>query len=208
MNVITIPVGIYSTNCYILASNEKSCAVIDPGANAPKIAEIIREKGYTLKHILLTHGHWDHTGAIKGLLAQFAGVDFYVGEQDLELLEDAEKSWAAYRGFSQEDYFIPGGKPLSEGDTFTLDDLTVSVTCTPGHTFGSVCYICRDVIFSGDTLFYENIGRCDLYGGDFGVMKKSIAKLAALGGQYTVYPGHGQSTTLDHERKHNPYFKS
>jgi glyoxylase-like metal-dependent hydrolase (beta-lactamase superfamily II) len=207
MNVTIIPVGMIGTNCYLLAAGDNSCAIIDPGANPGKIAEIIREKGYNPKHILLTHGHWDHTGAVKGLLLEFPGLDFYIGEKDLELLEDAEKSRALFRGFSAEEYNIAGAKTLGEGDTVELADLTIKVIETPGHTFGGVCYICGDIIFSGDTLFYENIGRCDLYGGDIKVIKQSLKKLAALPGDYVVYPGHVESTTLEHERANNPYMR-
>ncbi|MCL2068516.1 MAG: MBL fold metallo-hydrolase, partial [Oscillospiraceae bacterium] len=94
---------------------------------------------------------------------------------------------------------------LNDGDIIEADELSVYVMHTPGHTLGGVCYITGDVIFSGDTLFCGDVGRCDLYGGSYPTMKRSLAKLCELEGDYAVYPGHGQSTTLEYERKNNRY---
>jgi glyoxylase-like metal-dependent hydrolase (beta-lactamase superfamily II) len=207
MQVTIVPVGMSGTNCYLLASDEKSCAIIDPGANAKRISGVIAEKGLIPKYILITHGHWDHTGAVKELMALFPEAELYIGEKDAELLEDPEKSRAIFRGVNIDDYIVPGAGRLADGETLTLDGLEITVIETPGHTRGGVCYICRDAIFAGDTLFYQSVGRCDLYGGNFDALRESLKRLCALSGDPVVYPGHGETTTLGYERAHNPYIK-
>ncbi len=206
MKVIIAPVGTLGTNCYIAGSESGDAFVVDPGAQPEKLAGILKEQNLTPKYILLTHGHYDHIGGVKGLMEKFPDITLYIGENDKEMLEDASKSYAN-RWDDGEDHRILGAQTLKEGDTLEVGNLTVSVLDTPGHTKGGVCYLCGDVIFSGDTLFRGDIGRCDLYGGNFDVMKQSLAKLAALEGDYTVYPGHEQSTTLDYERAYNPYLR-
>ncbi len=206
MKVIIAPVGTLGTNCYIVSSEQGSCFVVDPGAQPEKLAGILEEHHLTPKYILLTHGHHDHIGGVKGLMRKFPDAVLYIGENDKEMLEDATKSYAN-RWENGEDFRISGAQTLKEGDTLEVDELTIAVLDTPGHTKGGVCYLCGDVIFSGDTLFRGDIGRCDLYGGNFEVMKQSLAKLAALEGDYTVYPGHDASTTLDYERAYNPYLR-
>lgn len=205
MEVTIIPVGTLGTNCYMLSSQSGLAVLIDPGSQPEKIAGILDSRELTLTAILLTHGHWDHTGAVKGLLGIYPKANCYVGRHDKELLCDKAKFEAIGRTLDWEDYHLPNAKELKDGESLELDELVITVIETPGHSLGSVCYLCGDVIFSGDTLFYENIGRCDFYGGDFDSIKKSLAKLANLPGDYTVYPGHGEPTTLNHERAHNPY---
>jgi len=208
MQVSIIPVGMLGTNSYLLASEKKSCALIDPGAQPEKLASIIEENGYTLRYILLTHGHWDHTGAVKKLMQKFPKAVCFIGNGDKDMLTDhkavsymiSEKDW--------DDFHIPDVMGVSEGDVLELDELKIQVIETPGHTVGSVCYICDDAIFTGDTLFHGSIGRCDFPGGDFGTMRKSLLRLAGMAGQgkkYAVYPGHGDATTLEYESKNNPY---
>ncbi len=206
MKVIIAPVGTLGTNCYIVGSESGDAFVVDPGAQPEKLAGILTEQNLTLKYILLTHGHYDHIGGVKALMEKFPDVTLHIGENDQEMLEDASKSYAN-RWDDGEDHRILGAQTLKEGDTLEVGDLTINVLDTPGHTKGGVCYLCGDVIFSGDTLFRGDIGRCDLYGGNFDVMKQSLAKLVALEGDYTVYPGHEQSTTLDYERAYNPYLR-
>lgn len=203
MKITVIPVGMLGTNCYLLASGKGGCAVIDPGAQGEKIADVIKEQKLIPKYILLTHGHHDHIGAVKELQALYPEAKLYIGERDVELIADPQKSHAST--FGNPKYLITTATPLHEGEELELDDLTIRVVETPGHTRGGVCFLVEDVMFSGDTLFLDDIGRCDLYGGDYGVMKKTLKKLAALPGNYTVYPGHGDATNLDYERRNNRY---
>ena len=206
MNLTIIPVGTLGTNCYLIISEKGSGALVDPGAGGEKIAKILEKKNCALKYILLTHGHWDHTGGVRYLLGKYPEAECCIGKADREMITDEEKFSEMIRGNPWENHYIPEAKELVDGDKIELDELTFTVMETPGHSFGSVCFICQDAIFSGDTLFWENVGRCDLYGGSFDTMQASLAKLAGLPGDYTVYPGHGQSTTLQYEREKNPYF--
>lgn len=205
MDIAIIPVGMLGTNCYLLQSEKKSCAIIDPGAQGKKILDIIEKEGLTPRMILLTHGHHDHIGAVKEIAKKCTDIKVYIGADDLELIEDATKNRAAMHFQQTDDYIIKGAETLKDGQELTVDELTIRVVTTPGHTRGGVAYLCRDVMFSGDTLFAGECGRCDLYGGDYEVMKKSLKKLAELEGDYEVYPGHGDSSTLEKERKTNRY---
>lgn len=203
MRVTIMPVGLLGTNCYLLASEAGNCAVIDPGAQPDKIAGMIRAKGFTPKMILVTHGHHDHVGGLKKLLGSF-DAPVYIGEGDLDRISGNMISRSVPPEDAQE-YVIPGAIALTDGQELVLDELAVKVVTTPGHTPGGVCYLCGEIMFSGDTLFLGDIGRCDLPGGDYGVMKQSLKKLCGLPGDYTVYPGHGEATTLSYERKNNRY---
>ncbi len=205
MNLTILPVGLIGANCYFAAAGTGNCAVIDPGAQPEKLIAALREKKLTPKRILITHGHHDHIGGLRRLLAEYPDAALHIGEGDLDALESPEKSLATMRGREAAEYVIPGGQAVHEGDVLPLDELEFKVLETPGHTPGGVIYLCGDILFAGDTLFYENCGRCDLPGGDFEVMKKTLNRLAALEGDYTVYPGHERSTTLEHERANNPY---
>ncbi len=205
MNMTTVSVGLLGTNCYILSSNKNNCAVIDPGAQSEKILARIAEEKLDVKYILLTHGHHDHIGAVKKVLEKFPEAKLYIGKNDLEMLTDGSKSLASIRYNKSGEYFIECAETVSDGDEVTLDELNVRVVESPGHTKGGVCYICQDMLFSGDTLFYGDVGRCDLYGSNYDSMLATLRKLSALNGDYHVYPGHGESTSLEYERQHNSY---
>ena len=187
--------GIYFGNCYLIREEQsKSCCVIDPGGNANKVLTYLDENGLTLEAILLTHGHFDHVGAVKELYEKTL-CKVYLHTDDLMLPE----SLSAGPLFYTHEY--------DEGDVLELAGLTIRVMHTPGHTEGSVCLLVDDVIFSGDTLFSHSCGRTDLPGGDWATITKSLARLANLEGNFWVYPGHGPSTTLRDEKKYNPYMR-
>lgn len=205
MNLTTIPVGTLGTNCYVLSSSAKNCVVFDPGAQPEKIISGIEASGLEVKYVLLTHGHHDHIGGVRKLIEKFPEAELFIGKNDLEMLTDGKKSYASIRYEKSDEFFIEKARTVSDKDEIDLDELKIRVLETPGHTKGGVCYVCENMIFSGDTLFFKNVGRCDLYGGDYGVMKKSLLKLTGLNGDYRVYPGHGEATTLDFERQHNIY---
>ncbi|MBQ6798575.1 MAG: MBL fold metallo-hydrolase [Oscillospiraceae bacterium] len=193
MKYEVLTLGAYQTNCSLCWDEEtKRCAIIDPGYQPETIVRAMQDRGLTAAMILLTHGHFDHVGAVRPL-AQALNIPVYLCEKELDLPEG-----------------ITGG-PLyttaeyADGDEVKLDGLTFRVLETPGHTPGSVCLLCGDVMFSGDTLFARSCGRTDLPGGSWTQIRESLQKLASLPENYTVIPGHGPATTLDFERRTNPY---
>ena len=205
MKLFNIPVGSLGTNCYVIVSEAGGCILVDPGAQAGKLIEFIGENKLTLKKILLTHGHYDHIGALKELFEKDASLKVAIGKEDFELITDPSKSLSMLNMADAGKLIASRTETVAGGDKIMLDELEIEVMETPGHTKGGVCYILDNIILSGDTLFYEEVGRCDLYGGSYPTIKQSLLKLCALPGDYIVYPGHGESTTLDHERKHNMY---
>lgn len=197
----TIPVGQIDTNCYLIGDeNEGVCAVVDPGGSPERVLEMIEKSGLEPKMILLTHGHWDHVGAIPALLEKWPDLPVYAHEKELCPADEPNPH-----------YFFPhAGKnqrTYGEGDTLALGGLTLRVLHTPGHSGGSVVLLVEDVMLSGDTLFAGTCGRYDLSGGDGEQMLQSLKRLAELEGDYKVCPGHGALTTLERERQTNPYMQ-
>ncbi len=193
MELLHLNVGRLQTNCYVVwAPGSKTCAVIDPGDEAPRILKHIADRGLSLEAVLLTHGHFDHVGAVNDLQKE-TGCKVYMNIKELALPEG-----------------LTAG-PLHYTDAFagsvTAGGLTFTVLETPGHSEGSVCLLCGDTMFSGDTLFAGTCGRTDLPTGSWSAILKSLKMLAQLPGDYTVYPGHGPSTTMNTERAENPCIK-
>jgi len=193
MNVLTMPLGSYQTNCYLLwQEGSDRCLVIDPGYESPIVEQQLAHYGLTVEAILLTHGHFDHVGGVKAL-AQRTGCLVYLHEAELSMPEQMTAGPLYYT------------HTYGEGDRLTLAGLTFRVLHTPGHTPGSVCLQFPEAIFAGDTLFAGSCGRTDMPGGSYAAMHQSLQRLAALPGDCSVFPGHGSATTLENERKFNPY---
>ena len=193
LQIHTLPLGDYQTNCYILhQEGNRDCVVIDPGYEPEIILSYLSEKGLTLQAILLTHGHFDHVGAVRELAAQ-TDCRVYLNPKDLSMPPMLTAGPLYYTN------------TYGEGDQLDIAGISFRVLETPGHTPGSVCLITENNIFSGDTLFCGSCGRTDLPGGDYRAMKESLKRLAALREDYNVYPGHGSNTTLAWEQKTNPY---
>ncbi len=176
MEVYTVVCGPIQENCYILASGAKNAALVDPGDVADHIARVVAEHGLAVKMILLTHGHFDHIGAVKELAARY-GAPVYAARQEEKLLASADLNRAGNRYGNAERYQVAADFWLQDGDKITLDELEIAVLATPGHSAGSLCFLCGDVMFSGDTLFAGDIGRCDLYSGSLETMLQSLEKL-------------------------------
>lgn len=202
MELYVMQVGAIGTNCYLIASEAGNAAIVDPGAQADKIARALEEKGLIPKMILLTHGHFDHIGAVDVLRSQY-GIPVYVHEADEEMLADSSKNGGM--GLVGQHVTAHSDNLVEDGDGIPLDELTFHVIHTPGHSKGSVCYAVDSVLLTGDTLFCGSIGRTDLYGGDYKEICQSLKKLADLEGDYRVCPGHDRMSTLDSERNQNPY---
>ncbi len=197
MNITVVPVGSLGTNCYLVCE-DGICAVIDPGQEARRIADKIDALGCKPGAILLTHSHFDHTGAVEDLRKFYPGLPVYRSDRDI---------------YHNDDYMLQAYPELGEtincdeGDTIAVGPLSFTVLATPGHTEGSVTLRCGDALFCGDTLFAGSCGRTDLGGGDQEKMWTSLRRLGSLPGDLKVYPGHMQSSSLDEERKHNPYLQ-
>ena len=190
MEIKTLVVGELATNCYFVCLPERDDGVlIDPGAEPDVIKAAVSDR--KIAAILLTHGHYDHIGA----LGAFPDVPVYLHERDALMLTDNEMNAGASSGFSlpplrQMPHFV------HEGDTLPLAGMTFAVLHLPGHTGGSVGYAVKDVLFSGDTLFHNGYGRTDLPGGNFSELRESLRRLFKLEKDYRVYPGHGAVTAL------------
>ena len=202
MKVSYFAVGALGTNCYIVSHNSRA-AIIDPGGDAQRILNTVKCDNLTVDCILLTHAHFDHIMAVDEL-CEATGAPVYVGAGDAPMLYDANLNLSAMVYPEQRVERSPD-RLLFEGDVVRVGDATLTVMETPGHTRGSVCYLGEDVLFSGDTLFAGSIGRTDLPGGDMVTLRRSLARLASLDGDFTVYSGHGEETTLSYEKAANPY---
>ena len=195
MELKTFPIGSLQTNCYMAwEEGSESCILIDPGYVPEQLLEEVRRQRKTLEAILLTHGHFDHVGGVK-ILAAETDCKVYLCEQDLSM----PPQMTAGPLFHTHAY--------GEGDVLELAGLTITVMHTPGHTPGSVCLLCENHMFSGDTLFQGSCGRTDLPGGSWSTIHDSLARLAKLEENYTVHPGHGMNTTLALEKIYNPYMR-
>ena len=204
MIVETLVVGFVQTNCY-LAYHEgtKEGFLIDPGDNAPRILDTIHRLGVALKYILLTHSHFDHILALADVAAATnAKIAIHKNEAD-GIASPGEATMRALGLPAIRIKPAPADILLSDGDVLSCAGERLTILHTPGHTTGSVCIDTGKVLFSGDTLFEDDCGRCDLPGGDYAVMLSSLRRLAALPGDRIVYPGHDVSTTLARERQVN-----
>lgn len=198
-------VGAVGTNCYFAINEQtKECLVIDPGDNADALAGKIGEGGLVPKAILLTHGHFDHIMGVEGLKRRY-DLPVYVHEADEEMLERTDLNCGAMVGASVS---LKADKLLRDGNRLKLAGLDIEVLHTPGHTPGGVCYYFpgEEVVFSGDTLFCESVGRTDLPGGDMSALIHSIReKVLKLPDLTIVYPGHGEPTKISTEKQYNPF---
>ena len=202
MEILVIPVGYLQDKCYIAYDEDKVAVVIDPGDEGQKLVEAIRNRGLDVRYILLTHGHFDHTGAVMEIKNEF-GAKLCVSGEDADMLTDPQLSLAKRQRWKPEDISID--LLLSDGDVIEAGKMRFEVIATPGHSKGSVTYRCENVLFTGDTLFQGDCGRTDLYGGSYEQIKASLRRLADLEGDYQVLPGHGPDSTLEEERLHNIY---
>ncbi|MEW9121281.1 MAG: MBL fold metallo-hydrolase [Thermotaleaceae bacterium] len=199
-----IPAGVYGANCYILGCEETGkAAVVDPGGDAVEILEYIEKSQLDLSFILLTHGHGDHIGGIPDII-KAKGVPVLIHREDAYLLEDPEKNLSIY--MSGPKVSLKADKLLTDGDIVPLGNIDLKIIHTPGHTLGSICIFTEDLLFSGDTLFANSIGRTDLEGGSFKKIIDSILnKLFSLPEDTRVMPGHGPATSLKIEKLTNPF---
>lgn len=196
MDIQNLYPGSWGSNCYVLTSG-KHAAIVDPSADAAHILETVQKAGAVPDFILLTHGHFDHIVSLDRLRT-LASIPAYIHKEDADMPEDANKN-AFYTFFHMNRTYRPPEHTLSDGTVLHLGEETIRVLHTPGHTKGSVCYMLPNgSLLTGDTLFAESYGRCDLYGGDEQALFASLSKLRSLPPQTVIYPGHGDSALLQH----------
>jgi glyoxylase-like metal-dependent hydrolase (beta-lactamase superfamily II) len=204
----TIVVGEMLTNCYIVASREwgGECVVVDPGAHPAKILQVLKEKNYSPRYIINTHGHIDHTGANASIL-EATSAKLLIHHEDVPLLQDPNLNLSALFGIDKTS--PPPDQFLSDGDEILCGELEFEVLHTPGHTPGGICLFDKGgVLLSGDSLFLSSIGRTDLPKGSYNTLIQSIKeRLMILPDETVIYPGHGPSSTIGWERRRNPFLR-
>lgn len=202
MQIKCFPVGSYETNCYIVTDEaSRECAIVDPGADAAALLDYLEDNHLHAACVLLTHGHFDHTGALEAVREE-TGAPLYMSRKD-----DGVTIGGDYYRFKAP----ADARYVADGDQISAGALNFTVLETPGHTPGGLTFLCtapgdgERALFTGDTLFRDSCGRTDFPGSDTEDMLRSLRRLAELPGDYEVYPGHMDATTLDRERRYN-YF--
>jgi len=196
----TVTVGPLEVNCYILGcAKTLEAVIIDPGAEGGKIKERLRKTGLSAKYIINTHGHADHIGAN----GEFE-LPVMIHKSDVSFLSNPAKNLSMMMGTA---IFSPAAnKVLGDGDKVYVGNLLLEVIHTPGHTPGSISIKCEDMVFTGDALFNEAVGRTDFpYGSQEDLLRSIREKLLVLPDSIKVYSGHGAATTIGYEREHNPF---
>lgn len=205
MDFSVIVTGVLEENCYIVYDKAGTCVIIDPGDDSEAIADNISENDLTPKAILLTHGHFDHTGAVVALKERYESLPVYIHYDDRKMLSEPEQQGTFDFGVNDE---FEADRYIEDGEKLRFGTLEFTVIHTPGHTKGSCCFLCDGTLFSGDTLFKGSVGRVDLPGGSESAMKKTLReKIAPLPDFLTVHPGHGDFTTMAEEKAENPYIR-
>lgn len=191
-------------NCYGILT-DKAAIVVDPGECTTNVANFLKQNTDKTRLILITHAHYDHIGGALQLRNE-TGVKIAIGKNEEFALSD--------RAFNLSGRFTPAIPPfnadyvIEDEEEFTVGDITVKAYETPGHTVGGMCYLINDCLFSGDMLFYETVGRVDLPGGNATQMQDSLDRIMWLfDDEIKVYSGHGEVTTIGHERKYNLYLR-
>lgn len=194
----------FTANCWLVSDEDtKEAFLTDPGAYGVRQSEYIKSQGVNLRYILLTHGHYDHILGVRQFKEAFPEAKIVIHTEDAGCLTSPVKSLAITQALrfpkTEADVLV------SDGDRLPFGNNEIEVIHTPGHTRGSVCFKLGDMLLTGDTLFRGTVGRTDFPGGSYKEMLSSVQKLAGLDGDYKVYPGHEGTTTLENERRNNPY---
>ncbi len=195
--------GEIDVNSYVVDKDGK-CFIIDPGFQKERLIKFVEDRNLEVMGILLTHGHFDHIGAVDAFCAPV-----YLHEKEMEIIMDEQKNGYAVYGIKMPfDLSKIELVPLKDGDKLKLSDMDIDVIHTPGHTVGGVCYKMENNLYSGDTLFEKSIGRYDFPTGDIHALEKSVVYLIENLDEGTrVHPGHGDSTTIGAEKMANPYYR-
>jgi len=208
MNKKILPLGAIGANCVVLWNDPAAAWIVDPGAERELLLDLLAEDSLTPVLIALTHGHFDHIGAIPALSKKFPGLPVHIGPDDAPIAFDPRNAWEPdYSATSRPATLVAD---LVDGFTLAAGGLSAKIIATPGHTSGGVCFHFEadQLLLSGDTLFAGSCGRTDFPGGDAASLRTSLRRLAALPPATAVIPGHGEPTTIAAELVGNPFLNS
>ncbi len=198
MHIVNLFPGSFGSNCYLIEDSGHAL-IVDPSAAASSILKRLQNDGCVPDAILLTHGHFDHIMSVDTLRDAVPGLKVYIHEADAPMLTDGDKNGFSFF-FHRERIWRAADEHLYDGQILTVGNTRLEVIHTPGHSPGSVCFLCAEagILLTGDTLFADNIGRYDLWQASFHALHASIQALGALNGALTIYPGHGDTESLSH----------
>ena len=205
MQIRRLVLGDLETNCYVVSDSSGKTLIIDPADDAEQLVKLLRRNQLSAVAIVLTHVHFDHMMAAQAVRDAY-NVPLYVGRGDADAMTDSVRNLSGLF-LSNKPITIAEFTCVNEGDNIKVGELSFDVMETPGHTPGCICLHCKDVLFSGDTLFADSIGRLDFPGGDPLAMQTSLVRLMQLPAETKVLPGHGPETTIGREAAHNPYIR-
>lgn len=206
MKILMMPLGLYQTNCYVLYNEDSfEAVVIDPGSDGDSLLKALQERQLKVQKILLTHGHSDHIGAVQAV-ADAYHAPVYIHKKEAPFLHDPVLNLSAKMGLSitcdVDEIHV------QQGTVIEVADMSFTVLETPGHTPGGICFYGEGLVFAGDTLFQDSIGRTDFPGGSYETLIQSIqTQLYTLPQDTVVCPGHGPTTSLEYEMKNNPFVR-
>lgn len=207
MNVRNMPSGMLMVNTYlVIDENTKKGFIVDPGGFDKKLCSVVEQSGISLEYIILTHGHVDHIGGVEDYRKKFPQIKVVAAKAELQMLKNPDFNMSSMMGMSPVS-LVPD-ITVVEGDCISVGDIDMRFVMTPGHSPGGMCIIIdkEKVVFSGDTLFAQSIGRTDFPGCSFEKLINSIKeKLFILDDDTVVYPGHMNSTSIGFEKRHNPF---
>ncbi len=206
MKIFSMAVGRLGTNCYIVKNEDNGKGfIVDPGDDFERISNTLSELSIDPEAVLLTHGHYDHIGAVEALKSEYKDMKVYASADEAEVLESPEKNLSAFSG---EALKVSEAVFLNDNDMIDIAGAKIECLATPGHTVGGMCYYleCNKVVFCGDTIFRASVGRTDFPGGDEITLVDSIInKIFVLPDDTRLLPGHGPATDVEYEKANNPF---
>lgn len=205
MKIYDLQLGELGANCYVAETAPGRCIAVDIGGDSGYFLSFLKEKKLTLTKILLTHGHFDHIGGVEEV-RKATGAEVFIHADDVRMMTSA--AYSLHIGMGRLP-FVPVERftAIEAGCCITDGDCVVTLIHTPGHSEGSVCYVCGDVIFTGDTLFKGSAGRTDFPGSNPIDMRNSLYALYLIDADCKIFPGHGEASTLDYEKRTNPFLR-
>lgn len=203
LKILSICPESFAANTYALVS-DRHAIIVDPSVSVDAITKAVDAEGAKIEAIILTHGHFDHIMSID-TLRRATGARVMIHKDDAEMLTDSRKN-AFFTFFGKDKSFAPADELFSDGDEISLGDEVIKVISTPGHSKGSCCFLCPEFMVTGDTLFADNIGRSDLWGGNENSLRDSLKALSNYDRNLKIYPGHGPSAILGNALDNTVYF--